>query len=59
MVFESESNKSHINYLDFKNEWIVDSGCTHYVTGHDSLFSELRQHKGERVIVTTDNLTSR
>ena len=59
MVFESEPFKSHINYLDFKNEWIVDSGCTHHVTGDDSLFSELRQHKGERFIVTTDNSTSR
>lgn len=38
-------------------EWIIDSGCSHHVTGDDSLLSEARQHKGERVIVTADNST--
>lgn len=52
-----EPNKSHINYVYFKEEWIIDSGCTHHVTGDDSLFLELRQQKGERVIVTADKLT--
>ncbi|KAH0716601.1 hypothetical protein KY290_012761 [Solanum tuberosum] len=56
-TFELAPNKSHINYVDLKEEWIVDSACTHHVTGDDSLFSELRQHKGERVIVTADNST--
>ncbi|KAG5619732.1 hypothetical protein H5410_004950 [Solanum commersonii] len=56
-TFELAPHKSHINCVDFKDEWIIDSGCTHHVTGDDSLFSVLRQHKGERVIVTADNST--
>ena len=43
------------NHEVHKEEWIIDSGCSHHVTGNDSLLSEVRQHKGERVIVTTDN----
>ena len=58
MVFKSQPNKYHINYVDFKEEWIVDSGCTHHVTGDDSLFLELVQHKGERVFLISDNSTS-
>ncbi|KAK4429257.1 hypothetical protein Salat_1226000 [Sesamum alatum] len=39
------------------DEWIIDSGCSHHVTGDDTLFSKLRQHNEKRVIVTTDNST--
>ncbi|KAJ4979588.1 hypothetical protein NE237_010368 [Protea cynaroides] len=31
--------------------------CSHHVTENDSLFSEVRQHNGERVIVTVNNST--
>ncbi|KAF7843277.1 Retrovirus-related Pol polyprotein from transposon TNT 1-94 [Senna tora] len=50
-------NETHVNYADFNDEWIIDSGCSHHVTGDDSVFLELRQHDGERVIVTADNST--
>lgn len=43
------------NHDSCRQEWIIDSGCSHHVTGNDSLLSELRQHNGERVIVTADN----
>lgn len=43
------------NHESCKQEWIIDFSCSHHVTGNDSLFSELRQHIGERVIVTADN----
>ncbi|KAL0317318.1 UNVERIFIED_CONTAM: Retrovirus-related Pol polyprotein from transposon RE2 [Sesamum angustifolium] len=53
----SASNQTQINYANYKDEWIINSGCSHHVTGDDSLFSELRQHNGKRVIVTADNST--
>ncbi|KAH0665267.1 hypothetical protein KY290_027537 [Solanum tuberosum] len=47
VAFESEPNKSHINYVYFKEEWIVESGCIHHSCDN------IR----ERVIVTADNST--
>nr|DAD19723.1 TPA_asm: hypothetical protein HUJ06_021186 [Nelumbo nucifera] len=52
---KSAPNQTAVNYV--KDEWIIDSGCSHHVTGNDSLFSELHKHNGERVIVTADNST--
>ncbi|KAJ0074912.1 hypothetical protein Patl1_34294 [Pistacia atlantica] len=50
---KGKPNKKNID----KEEWIIDSGCSHHVTGNDTLFSEMRQHHGERVIVTANNST--
>ncbi|KAK3006483.1 hypothetical protein RJ639_016084 [Escallonia herrerae] len=41
--------------VNYEKEWIIDSGCSHHVTGNDSLFSELHQHNGDKVIITADN----
>ncbi|KAJ7965013.1 Retrovirus-related Pol polyprotein from transposon TNT 1-94 [Quillaja saponaria] len=49
--------QAFFNHENGEDEWIIDSGCSHHVTGNDSLLSELRQHNGERVIVTADNST--
>ncbi|KAF7840585.1 pyrophosphate--fructose 6-phosphate 1-phosphotransferase subunit beta [Senna tora] len=57
LLLELVLNETHVNYADFNDEWIIDSGCSHHVTGDDSVFLELRQHDGERVIVTADNST--
>ncbi|KAJ0035903.1 hypothetical protein Pint_25392 [Pistacia integerrima] len=55
---EEKSFQTLVNYVkNDKEEWIIDSGCSHHVTGKDTLFSEMRQHHGERVIVTVDNST--
>ncbi|KAL4303890.1 hypothetical protein GQ457_10G000190 [Hibiscus cannabinus] len=43
------------NTTKYEKEWIIDSGCSHHVTGNDSLFSEMRQHKMDRIIVTADD----
>ncbi|KAJ4961768.1 hypothetical protein NE237_021678 [Protea cynaroides] len=51
------TNQALVNYVDYKEEWIIDSGYSHHVTGNDSLFSEVRLHNGEQVIVTADNST--
>ncbi|KAL4280021.1 hypothetical protein GQ457_03G014930 [Hibiscus cannabinus] len=44
-----------LSHENCEEEWIIDSGCSHHVTGNDELLSDLRQHKGERVIITADN----
>ncbi|KAF2286935.1 hypothetical protein GH714_035776 [Hevea brasiliensis] len=55
IIVESTQVQALFNHEICKDEWIIDSGCCHHVTGNDSLLSEVRQHKGERVIVTADN----
>ncbi|GKV48208.1 hypothetical protein SLEP1_g55034 [Rubroshorea leprosula] len=41
--------------IDFKNDWIIDSGCGHHVTGDASKFSSLHLHKGKDAVITADN----
>ncbi|KAI4324227.1 hypothetical protein L6164_023781 [Bauhinia variegata] len=41
--------------IDFENNWIVDYGCRHHVTGDASKFSSLHPYQGKDVIVTADN----
>ncbi|KAH0652926.1 hypothetical protein KY289_030604 [Solanum tuberosum] len=58
-VVEPKIAQNFINYANNnkREEWIVDSGCSHHVTGDDSLFSEMRDHHEDRVIITADNST--
>ncbi|KAF2294340.1 hypothetical protein GH714_009446 [Hevea brasiliensis] len=55
VTVESTQVQALFNHEIYRDEWIIDSGCSHHVTGNDSLLSKVRQHKGERVIVTTNN----
>ncbi|KAL3522092.1 hypothetical protein ACH5RR_014926 [Cinchona calisaya] len=41
--------------INFEDEWIVDSGCGHHLTGDDSKFSNLHDYNGKYAIVTADN----
>ncbi|KAG8364043.1 hypothetical protein BUALT_Bualt19G0085100 [Buddleja alternifolia] len=41
--------------IDYKTDWIFDSGCTHHLTGDDSLISNAHNHVGNRAIVTAEN----
>ncbi|KAL8094980.1 hypothetical protein AgCh_036473 [Apium graveolens] len=43
------------DHIDFKEDWIIDSGSGHHLTGDDSKFLNLCAHKGKESIVTTDN----
>ncbi|PHT64859.1 hypothetical protein T459_29284 [Capsicum annuum] len=59
---EAVEQKSAQNFINYANnnkreEWIVDSRCSHHVTRDDSLFLEIREHHGDRVIITADNST--
>ncbi|KAF2315208.1 hypothetical protein GH714_038433 [Hevea brasiliensis] len=54
VTVESTQVQAFFNHEICKDEWIIDSGCFHHITRNDSLLSEVRQHKGEQVIVTTN-----
>ncbi|KAM2943530.1 hypothetical protein COP2_026700 [Malus domestica] len=41
--------------IDYKNDWIVDSGCSNHMTGDKQKLQNLSEYKGSRVVVTTDN----
>jgi len=43
----------------FEDDWIVDSGCSHHITGDQSKFSSLQEYNENEVIVTTDNTVHR
>ncbi|KAK3011851.1 hypothetical protein RJ639_010447, partial [Escallonia herrerae] len=57
VVAEAHANTSatFLAPINYEKEWIIDSGCSHHVTGNDSLFLELHQHSRDKVIITADN----
>ena len=58
-VVEQKLAQYFVNYANNNKieEWIVDSKCSHHVTGDDYLFSEIRDYYGDRVIITTNDST--
>ncbi|KAF8376704.1 hypothetical protein HHK36_031621 [Tetracentron sinense] len=44
-----------LNAINFENDWIIDSGCGHHLTGDDSKFSRFRDYNGNGAIITADN----
>ncbi|KAK3001833.1 hypothetical protein RJ639_022241 [Escallonia herrerae] len=55
-AIEQKLTQAFVNYADNKKEeWIIDSGCSHHVTGNDTLFLEVHEHHGDRVIVTANS----
>jgi hypothetical protein len=44
-----------LSSIDYKNDWVVDSGCGHHLTGDESKFSSFRDYKGNDAIVIADN----
>ncbi|KAK3014564.1 hypothetical protein RJ639_010178 [Escallonia herrerae] len=51
----SDQIEAFVNYVDYKKEWILDSGCSHHVIGNSDLVSNIHKHNGDRVIITVDN----
>ncbi|KAE8667231.1 tir-nbs resistance protein [Hibiscus syriacus] len=41
--------------IDYKNDWIVDSGCSNHMTGDKKKLQNLSEYNGGRVVVTADN----
>ncbi|KAL8138008.1 hypothetical protein V2J09_004009 [Rumex salicifolius] len=44
--------KERINY---EKDWIVDSGCSHHMTGDMSKFTKMRKYKGREAVITANN----
>ncbi|KAG6385352.1 hypothetical protein SASPL_154185 [Salvia splendens] len=56
-AIKGKAGDAHVKYINNKEEWIIDSGCSHHATENDTLFSEMCDHHGERLVVTADNST--
>ena len=41
--------------IDYKNDWIIDSGCSNHMTGDKQKLQNMSEYKGGRVVVTADN----
>lgn len=41
--------------INYQNDWIVDSGCSHHLTGDKAKFHEFVHYEGNDAIVTADN----
>ncbi|PON31258.1 Zinc finger, CCHC-type, partial [Trema orientale] len=41
--------------INYDNDWIVDSGCSNYMTGDKEKLYNMTEYKGGRVIVTANN----
>ncbi|KAL3537350.1 hypothetical protein ACH5RR_000716 [Cinchona calisaya] len=45
----------NINPINYNVDWIIDSGCSNHMTGDKRKLPNLKEYKGGRVVVTTDN----
>ena len=44
-----------LSSINFQDDWIVDSGCGHHLTGDDSKFTNLYHYERNDAIVIADN----
>ncbi|KAF7827584.1 Retrovirus-related Pol polyprotein from transposon TNT 1-94 [Senna tora] len=44
------------NSVNYKEDWIIDSGCSNHMTGDRGKLSAVEEYKGSRVVVTANNL---
>ena len=42
-------------FIDYNEEWIVNSGCSHHATRNKTLLSDVRPHCQKKIIVTANN----
>ncbi|KAF7836005.1 Retrovirus-related Pol polyprotein from transposon TNT 1-94 [Senna tora] len=43
------------NSVNYKEDWIIDSGCSNHMTGDRGKLSAVEEYKGSRVVVTANN----
>lgn len=55
IMHQNYANRSVTGCIDYKKDWIIDSGCSHHATGDATLLSDVHPHLHKRVIVTADN----
>ncbi|KAK8344206.1 hypothetical protein V6Z11_A07G063300 [Gossypium hirsutum] len=55
LVHQYDASVDAHAFINYDEEWIVDSGCYLHATGNDTLLSDVRPHHMKKVIVTADN----
>jgi hypothetical protein len=48
-----------VNYKAGGKHWVLDSGCSQYMTGNDSMFTSLRDHRDHDHVTYGDNTRGR
>ena len=46
---------ANLEQVNYREDWIVDSGCSNYMTGNNEKLQNMSKYKGKRVVVTDDN----
>ncbi|KAG6528974.1 hypothetical protein ZIOFF_011166 [Zingiber officinale] len=58
-LFAAEENEvaftTMSDKINYKNDWIVDSGCSNHMTGDKEKLQNLFEYKGARMVMTTNN----
>ncbi|KAG6504552.1 hypothetical protein ZIOFF_036886 [Zingiber officinale] len=58
-LFAAEENEvaftTMSDKINYKNDWIVDSGCSNHMTGDKEKLQNLSKYKGARMVVTANN----
>jgi hypothetical protein len=44
-----------LSSVNYKNDWVVDSGCGHHLTSDKSKFSSFQDYKRNDAVITADN----
>ncbi|KAK8593173.1 hypothetical protein V6N12_045258 [Hibiscus sabdariffa] len=55
LVHQDDASVDAHAFINYDEEWIVDSGCSHHATGNDTLLLDVRPHHMKKVIATADN----
>ncbi|CAH9133317.1 unnamed protein product, partial [Cuscuta epithymum] len=42
-------------FINYENDWIVDSGCSNHMTGDMTKLENINKYEGRRVVVTANN----
>ncbi|KAK9011935.1 hypothetical protein V6N11_040006 [Hibiscus sabdariffa] len=48
LVHQDEASVDTHAFINYDEEWIVDSDCSHHATGNDTLLSDVHQHHMKR-----------
>ena len=52
IAFATTNDNKMINYED---DWIIDFGCSHHMTGDKEKFMSMSEYKRSRVVITANN----
>ncbi|KAL8088766.1 hypothetical protein AgCh_038521 [Apium graveolens] len=53
--FDRSVLENRLAAINYSKDWIIDSGCSHHLTGDGSLLSSQKEYMGDKAIVTADN----